>query len=403
MDKIVDRFLKYISYDTKSNENSNKKPSSEGQRILAKSLLNELGIEATINEESFVFGKLKSNSKKDSIPKIGFIAHLDTSPEFNGEAKETQIIKYNGGDIKLNDTITMKEKEFPDLKDMYGKTLITTKGNSLLGADDKAGIAEIMDALEFFVNNPNIEHGDILVAFTPDEEIGTGSDTFDVKSFGADFAYTLDGGPIGELEYECFNAASAKLKIIGKSVHPGTAKNVMLNSQNIAFELDNLLGNIKRPEHTEGYEGFYHLVSISGSVEETTMDYIIRSFFTEEFNEMKKYFKNCVEFLKNKYNISIDLEIKDTYYNMINVIEKNMEIVNIAKEAMENLDIKPIIKPIRGGTDGSKLSFMGLPTPNIFAGGHNMHGRYEFISIEDMKMASEVIKQIIILSTNYDK
>lgn len=399
MENITNRFLKYISIDSKSDEKKAKiiKPTSKGQIELAMLLKDELinlGLEANINNEGFVFSTLKANTDKN-IPKVGFIAHVDTSPEMPGGIKNPQILKYQGGDIKLKDNIYIKEEDFPVLKDLIGKTLITTNGDTLLGADDKAGIAAIMNAVEYFVNNPQIKHGDIKIAFTPDEEIGTGCDSFDVETFDADFAYTIDGGRLGELEYESFNAAEAKIFIKGKSVHPGTAKNTMINSITVAKELDNLLGQVQRPEHTEGYEGFFHMISIDGSIENTEMTYIIRDFDRHKFEKMKEFFNDCVNFLNKKYNNIIKVEINDTYYNMGDILKDRMEIVNYAKKAMENLGINVIVQPIRGGTDGSKLSFMGLPTPNLFTGGYNFHGIYEFIPVEDMKKSSDVIIEIV--------
>lgn len=399
MENITKRFLKYISIDSKSDEKKAKiiKPTSKGQIELAMLLKDELinlGLEANINNEGFVFSTLKANTDK-KIPKVGFIAHVDTSPEMPGGIKNPQILKYQGGDIKLKDNIYIKEEDFPVLKDLIGKTLITTNGDTLLGADDKAGIAAIMNAVEYFVNNPQIKHGDIKIAFTPDEEIGTGCDSFDVETFDADFAYTIDGGRLGELEYESFNAAEAKIFIKGKSVHPGTAKNTMINSITVAKELDDLLGQVQRPEHTEGYEGFFHMISIDGSIENTEMTYIIRDFDRHKFEKMKEFFNDCVNFLNKKYNNIIKVEISDTYYNMGDILKDRMEIVNYAKKAMENLGINVIVQPIRGGTDGSKLSFMGLPTPNLFTGGYNFHGIYEFIPIEDMKKSSDVIIEIV--------
>lgn len=399
MEDITQRFLKYISIDSKSDEKKAKiiKPTSKGQIELAMLLKDELinlGLEANINNEGFVFSTLKANTDK-KIPKVGFIAHVDTSPEMPGGIKNPQILKYQGGDIKLKDNIYIKEEDFPVLKDLIGKTLITTNGDTLLGSDDKAGIAAIMNAVEYFVNNSQIKHGDIKIAFTPDEEIGTGCDSFDVETFDADFAYTIDGGRLGELEYESFNAAEAKIFIKGKSVHPGTAKNTMINSITVAKELDNLLGQVQRPEHTEGYEGFFHMISIDGSIENTEMTYIIRDFDIHKFEKMKEFFNDCVNFINKKYNNIIKVEISDTYYNMGDILKDRMEIVNYAKKAMENLGINVIVQPIRGGTDGSKLSFMGLPTPNLFTGGYNFHGIYEFIPIEDMKKSSDVIIEIV--------
>ncbi|WP_049691012.1 peptidase T [Anaerococcus jeddahensis] len=399
MENITKRFLKYIAVDTRSDETKKNiiKPTSEGQIELGKILkneLNNLGLDAYINNEGFVFSSLKANTDK-KLPKVGFIAHMDTSPEMPGGIKNPQIIKYEGGDIKLKENIYIKEKDFPFLKDLKGKILITTNGEMLLGADDKAGIAAIMDAVEYLIKNPEIEHGDIKIAFTPDEEIGTGCDSFDVDFFDADFAYTLDGGKLGELEYESFNAAEAIISIKGKSVHPGTAKNTMINSITVAKELDDLLGQNKRPEHTEGYEGFYHMISISGSIEDTNLVYIIRDFDRKNFENMKNFLNDCVYFLNKKYGNIISIDMSDTYYNMGDILKDHMDIVNYAKKAMENLDIKVIKQPIRGGTDGSKLSFMGLPCPNLFTGGYNFHGIYELIPIEDMKKSSELIVEII--------
>lgn len=399
MDNITKRFLKYISFDTKSDpaNGEKQKPSSAGQWDLAKELkkeLEDLGLTATINDEAFVFSEIKANTDKN-LPKVGFIAHMDTSPEMPGKIDDPQIIDYKGGDIKLNDKRSITVEDFPILKDLEGLTLITTRGETLLGADDKSGIAAIMNMAEYFVNNPDIEHGDIKIAFTPDEEIGTGADTFDVEAFGADFAYTIDGGYIGELEYETFNGAGAKVHITGKSVHPGSAKNTMINSTSVAFEFDRLLGEVSRPEHTEGYEGFYHLVSINGDIENTNMEYIIRHHDRKEFEAMKDQFEANKDYLNKKYGDIVEVEIKDSYYNMGEVLKDKPEIVGYAKKAMENLDIEPIISPIRGGTDGSKLSFMGLPCPNIFAGGLNFHGVYEILPIEFLEKASETIIEIV--------
>lgn len=399
MDKIVERFIKYISVDTKSDSRNDGsvKPSTKGQFDLAnilKAELEELGLEAEISDEAFVYASLKANTDK-KIPAVGFLSHMDTSPEMDGKIDDPQIIKYEGGDIKLNENVSMKVEDFPVLEKMVGKTLITTRGETLLGADDKAGIAAIMNAIEFLVNNPEIEHGDIKIAFTPDEEIGTGCDTFEVERFGADFAYTLDGGAVGQLEYESFNAAQATINIKGKSVHPGTAKNTMINSISVAKELDDLLGQVRRPEHTEGYEGFYHMIDINGTIEDTELRYIIRNHDKEEFEKMKEFLLDCIAFLNKKYNNIIKVDMIDQYYNMGDVLKDKPEIINYAKDAMERLDIKPITEPIRGGTDGSKLSFMGLPCPNIFTGGYNFHGIYEFIPIEDMKLASDLVVEII--------
>lgn len=399
MENLTKRFLKYITFDTKSDPEKGEvqKPSTDGQLVLAKELkkeLEELGLNAEINEEGFVFAKIPANSDKN-LPKIGFISHMDTSPEMYGQIDNPQIIKYEGGDIKLNDTKSIRVEDFPYLEKLKGTTLITTRGESLLGADDKAGIAAIMTAIEFIVNNPDFKHGEIRIAFTPDEEIGTGCDSFDVKKFDADFAYTIDGGILGELEYESFNAADAKVTIHGKSIHPGSAKNTMINSITVANEFDSLLGYVRRPEHTEGYEGFFHLLSINGDIETTKMEYIIRDHDRMIFEQMKEEIKENADFLNKKYGNIIDIKISDSYYNMGDIIKDHMDIVNYAKQAMVNLDIKPLISPIRGGTDGSKLSFMGLPCPNIFTGGMNFHGVYELIPIEHMEKACQVIIEII--------
>lgn len=399
MEKVIERFLKYISYDTKSDpQNGEKeKPSSKGQWDLAKALkseLEKLGLDASINDECFVFSEIKSNTDK-KLPTVGFIAHMDTSPEMDGKIENPQIIDYKGGDIKLNDKRSIAVNDFPVLKDLVGLTLITTRGETLLGADDKAGIAAIMNMAEYFINNPKIEHGDIKIAFTPDEEIGTGADTFDIEYFDADFAYTIDGGYLGELEYETFNAASAKVNINGKSVHPGSAKDTMVNSTSVAFEFDRLLGEFKRPEHTECYDGFYHLVSIEGDIENTKMEYIIRDHDRDKFESMKKQVILNKEYLNNKYGDIISVNIKDSYYNMGEILKDKPEIIDYAKEAMENLGIKVITSPVRGGTDGSKLSFMGLPCPNIFAGGLNFHGVYEILPVEFLIKSSETIIEIV--------
>ncbi len=399
MKKIEERFLNYISFDTKSDPEKGEfqKPSTEGQLVLARQLkkeLEDLGLIAEINDEGFVFSEIKSNSVKN-LPKVGFISHMDTSPEMYGKIDNPQIINYQGGDIKLNEEKSIKIEDFPYLNKLIGTTIITTRGESLLGADDKAGISAIMHAIDFIVNNPDIKHGDIKIAFTPDEEIGTGCDSFDVEKFGADFAYTIDGGILGELEYESFNAADAKITIRGKSIHPGSAKNTMINSISVANEFDRLLGDVRRPEHTEGYEGFFHLLDIKGETEITKLHYIIRDHDRDTFEKMKEEIKDNASYLNKKYGNIIDVNLSDSYYNMGDVIKNHMDIVDIAKNAMENLDIIPLVSPIRGGTDGSKLSFMGLPTPNIFTGGMNFHGIYELIPIEHMQKASDVIVEII--------
>ncbi len=397
MDKIVERFIKYIGIDTKSDENSNTCPSTKGQLELGKLLvgeLKELGLEDVKQDENgYIYATLKSNIDK-KVPTIGFISHLDTSPDIDGKCINPKIFTYEGGDIKLNDQYTMTEKEFPYLKDLVGKELITTDGTTLLGADDKAGVAAIIDAMEYLINHPEIKHGDIKIGFTPDEEIGRGADKFDVKGFNADFAYTVDGGPLGELEYENFNAASVKIEIQGQNVHPGTAKGIMVNSVRVAMEIENMLPVNEKPEYTEGYEGFYLLDDINGSVDYTVMNYIIRDHSMEKFEQKKNHIQKVVDFLNDKYGNIINIEIKDSYYNMKEKIEPHMEIIELARKSMLDLGIEPHIQPIRGGTDGARLSYMGLPCPNLFTGGYNFHGRYEFIPVESMKLASQLIAKI---------
>lgn len=397
MSRLVERFKSYIAIDTMSNPKSQTVPSSPNQMILAKQLyeeLKELGLKARMDDKGYVYGELPANSDKPFYS-IGFVAHMDTSPALDGACTNPQIVEYKGGDIKLNEEFSIKVSEFPYLETLVGKTIITTDGTTLLGADNKAGIAEILDAVEYLVNNPEIQHGKVLIGFTPDEEIGRGADYFDVENFGADFAYTVDGGPVGELEYENFNAASAVVKIQGKSVHPGTAKNTMINSISVAMELDSLLPKGQRPEYTEGYEGFFMLNELEGTIDFTSMDYIIRDHDMEKFEFKKELMEKAVNYLNQKYSGIIDLEIKDSYYNMKEKILPRMEIIALAEESMKRLGITPLIKPIRGGTDGSRLSYMGLPCPNIFTGGANFHGRFEMIPIEDMELASRLIVEII--------
>ena len=397
MENIVERFKRYIAVDTKSNPDSETVPSSKGQLELGKLLLqelNELGLKNVIQDEKgYLYGELPANTAEE-VPTIGLIAHLDTSPDLAGQVLNPQIVDYQGGEIKLNEQYSLTPDEFPALEKLKGKKLITTDGTTLLGADDKAGIAEIMTALDYLISNPEIKHGTIKVGFTPDEEIGRGADHFDVEAFGADFAYTLDGGPLGELQYENFNAASVDLKIQGKNVHPGTAKNMMVNSMKIAMELDAMLPAADDPEHTAGYEGFYHLTELEGSVDYTEMSYIIRDFSQAEFANKKALMQEVVDFLNNKYGERIEVKIEDSYYNMRDKIEPHFEIIELAEKSMEDLGIEADIKPIRGGTDGARLSYMGLPTPNLFAGGYNFHGRFEFIPVENMKRAAELIVKI---------
>lgn len=406
MDKLTDRFLRYVKIDTQSDFNSKSCPSTEKQFNLAKLLMEDLrnmGVEnLNLDNNGYLTATIKSNSKK-KIPTIGFIAHMDTSPDFSGANVNPKIVKdYNGEDIVLNDekNIELKTADFPELKDYVGKTLITTDGTTLLGADNKAGIAEIFTAVEYIQNNPGFEHGEIKIGITPDEEIGRGADKFDVEKFGAEFAYTIDGGPIGELEYENFNAAGANLKVNGRNVHPGYAKDKMINSVHIAMELNSMLPASQRPEHTTGREGFFHLTEFKGEVEQTTMNYIVRDHDKDKFESKKKLLKNSVDFLNSKYGEgTVELTMMDQYFNMYEKILPTMHIVETAKQAMEECEVEPLIKAIRGGTDGARLSYMGLPTPNIFTGGHNFHGKFEFIPVESMHKAVDVILKIVELYT----
>jgi tripeptide aminopeptidase len=397
--EIIERFTSYVKVDTQSNESNENCPSTPGQLTLANMLVEELksiGMEeVSIDENGYVMATLKSNSDKD-VPTIGFLAHVDTATDFTGTNVNPQIIEnYDGKDIILNPNVTMSTKDFPALPSYKGHTLITTDGTTLLGADNKAGIAEIMTAMTHLIQHPEIKHGKVRVAFTPDEEIGRGPHKFDVAAFNAKYAYTVDGGPLGELEYESFNAAGAKITINGTNIHPGSAKDKMVNSMKIAMELHSQLPALEAPEHTEGYEGFYHLISFNGDVEQTKIYYIIRDHDKEIFEARKNRMKNIVDLLNERYGKdTILLELKDQYYNMGEKIKPVMEIVDIAQQAMENLDIKPLIKPIRGGTDGSQLSYMGLPTPNIFTGGENFHGKYEFISVDNMIKATNTVIEI---------
>ncbi len=402
---ILERFLNYVKFDTKSLPGVDKIPSTGNQRKFALKLVDELkktGLtEVTIDEHSYVMATLPANNGKNSAV-VGFIAHMDTSPDFTGTNVNPQIIEnYDGGTIVLNkkENIVMNPEYFTDLKKYRGKTLITTDGTTLLGADDKAGIAEIVTAMEYLTNHPEIKHGKIRICFTPDEEVGKGADMFDVEKFGADFAYTIDGGELGELEFENFNAAGAVVTVQGKSVHPGYAKNKMINSITVANNFISMFPRDEVPEHTEGYEGFYHIYQIEGSTDKTVLHYIIRDHDKEIFEKRKEFFKQKVEEINNIYKEKVvSLELKDQYYNMREKIEPVMYIVDIAKEAMKKAGISPIVKAIRGGTDGARLSYEGLPCPNIFTGGHNFHGRYEFIPLQSMQKAVEVITNIIVLS-----
>lgn len=401
MDNLVNRFLKYVSFDTHSDEGSANCPSTPAQFGLGKYLVEELhqiGIkEAAIDENGYVYGTLESNVPQ-KVPVIGFIAHMDTSPDMSSANVKPRIIeKYDGSDIVLNkeNNIVLSVKAFPNLLTVKGHNIIVTDGTTLLGADDKAGIAEIVTAVEYLLNHPEIKHGTIKIGFTPDEEIGRGADRFDVKRFGADFAYTMDGGEEGELEYENFNAASAKIIINGINVHPGSSKNKMVNSILLAMELNSMLPTSETPAHTENYEGFFHLNNIEGSVEQTTLNFIIRDHDKAKFELRKETITKITEFLNSKYGPgTFVLKLKDQYFNMKEKLEPVMYIVEEAKKAMEQAGVKPLTHPIRGGTDGARLSFMGLPTPNVFTGGQNFHGKFEFASITTMEKAVEVIINI---------
>lgn len=402
MSEVVDTFLKYVKFDTKSDEDSASIPSTAKQLVLAKQLvsdLKEIGLlDAEVDDKGYVMASLPSNMDK-KVPEIGFIAHMDTSPEISGKDVKPQIVdNYDGSDIILNKdkNVVLSPAEFPDLLKYKGKTLITTDGTTLLGADDKAGVSEIISAVSYLVKHSEIKHGTVHVAFTPDEEIGRGADYFDVKKFGAEFAYTVDGGPIGELEYENFNAAGAKVFIEGRSVHPGDAKNKMINAVEIAGEFMSLLPKNEVPEHTEKYEGFYHACSVKGSIEEAEIQYIIRDFDKESFENRKKLIAEVGSFINKKYGMEIvKVEVKDQYYNMKEKVEPHKHVVDIAYKAMESVGVTPVVSPIRGGTDGARLSFMGLPTPNMFTGGMNFHGKYECIPTFAMEKAVEVIVEIV--------
>ena len=398
---LIDRFVSYVTVDTESDPTSENTPSTKKQWDLANALVTELkdiGMQdVSIDENSYIMATLPSNSDKE-LPIIGFISHFDTSPDFTGANVKPQIIEnYDGSDIVLNkeQNIILSPSYFEDLLLYKGQTIITTDGTTLLGADDKAGITEIISAMEYLINHPELKHGTIKVGFTPDEEIGRGAHKFDVKKFGADWAYTMDGSQVGELEYENFNAAGAVVTVKGKIVHPGYAKGKLINSMYIASQFINSLPKMETPEHTEGREGFFHLHDMNGAVEETKLQYIIRDHDLSKFEARKKIINKLAAELNSQYGREvISVEIKDQYFNMREKIEPVMHIVKIAEEAMIQANIKPLIKPIRGGTDGSQLSYMGLPCPNIFAGGHNFHGRYEYVPVESMQKAIEVIVNI---------
>ena len=402
MEKIIDRFLRYVAFDTSSNPDSQSQPSTNKQFALLEQLRKELqgmGVEQVeVDKNGYLMATIPSNIEED-VPAIGFISHVDTSPDAPGCGIRPQIIEnYDGKTIVLNKEkgVVLDPVEFPELKDYVGQTLITTDGTTLLGADDKAGVAEIMSAAEYIMEHPEFRHGEIKIGFTPDEEIGRGVDRFDVARFGAKYAYTMDGGAIGELEYENFNAASAKIHIQGRNIHPGYAKDKMLNAILIGSELNDMLPVWQRPEYTEGYDGFFHITKFNGVVEEARMEYIIRDHDSALFERKKEMLRECADFINRKYGEGVvTLEIKDQYYNMKKQVEPHYHIIEKAVKAMEEAGIRANIRPIRGGTDGARLSFMGLPCPNIFAGGLNFHGKYEYVPVQSMEKATEVILNII--------
>ena len=404
MEKLLDKFLRYVAVETTSDEESETQPSAAKELDLLRMLRDELqkmGIKAELDEYGYVMATIPANTRK-KIPTIGFIAHVDTAPDASGKGIKPQIIpNWDGKDIVLNKkkNIVLRTSEFPEMLQFKGQTMITTDGTTLLGADDKAGVAEIMYAAQYMMEHPEFKHGEIKIGFTPDEEIGRGVVKFDVKKFGAQYAYTMDGGEIGELEYENFNAAGAKIHIQGSNIHPGYGKDKMVNSMLIAMELDAMLPEEQRPRYTQGYEGFFHLTAINGTVEETTMNYIIRDHNRAKFEEKKALMTSIVKFLNQKYGKVVKLELKHQYYNMRQEVEPHFFIVERAIKAMEMAGVKPKVQPIRGGTDGANLSFMGLPCPNIFAGGHNFHGKLEYVPLESMEKAAEVILNIIKLFT----
>lgn len=395
--ELKERFLKYVAIDTQSSEESETFPSTGKQWTLLNLLVEEmkaLGLtEVSIDKYGYAMGTIPASEGCGNAPVIGFLAHVDTSPDMSGENVRPRIIdNYDGSDIVLNNALTMRVADFPELKNFVGHTLIHTDGTTLLGADDKAGVAEIMTAAEYLLAHPEIRHGKIRIGFTPDEEIGRGVDFFDVKAFGADFAYTMDGGYEGELEYENFNAASAKISIQGRNVHPGYAKNKMINAIEVACELNSLIPATERPQYTEGYEGFYHCVGLNGTVEQATISYIIRDHDADKFEQKKVWMWSIVDLLKKKYGEQVlTLTLKDQYYNMRKMVEPHPQVIELAKKAMTEAGVAPIVRPIRGGTDGARLSFMGLPCPNIFAGGMNFHGKFEYCSLDSMQRAMQVI------------
>lgn len=397
---VTDRFLKYVTFDSKSSEETGTTPSTPGQRVFAEALVNELealGLEdISIDEHSYVMATLPANTDCEETPVIGFIAHLDTSPDMSGKDVNPRIVSYQGGDIILNkeDNVVLSPAMFPELNDYVGQELIVTDGKTLLGADDKAGVAAIMGAMQYLKEHPEIKHGKIRIGFTPDEEIGQGADHFDVAKFGCQWGYTIDGGQIGELEFENFNAAGAKIIFKGLNVHPGYAKDKMVNASLLALDFASWLPSAQRPENTTGYEGFFHLTNMTGSVEEATLSYIVRDHDRNLFEQKKQLLQLLVDRMNGMHPESTRLEIRDQYYNMREVVEPQKHIIDIAFEAMTAVGVKPLVKPIRGGTDGARLSFMGLPCPNIFAGGLNFHGRYEFLPVKSLEKSMETIIKI---------
>ncbi len=400
---VVERLLRYVTYSTQSSEETRVTPSTAGQRTFAEALVNELeelGLEEiSIDEHAYVMATLPANTDAP-LPTIGFISHLDTSPDMSGDGVKPRIVRYEGGDITLNEAqqIVLSPTMFPEMAHYVGQELMVTDGTTLLGADDKAGIAAIVSAVAYLKEHPDIKHGKVRIAFTPDEEIGEGADHFDVQRFGCDWAYTVDGGALGELEYENFNAAAAKVRFKGLNVHPGTAKDKMINAALLAVEFASWLPTGQRPEHTEKYEGFYHLIAMEGGVENATLSYLIRDHSRELFEEKKQRMASLVECMNATYPSSTTLELRDQYYNMREVVEPKQYIIDLAFQAMEQVGVHPLIQPIRGGTDGARLSFMGLPCPNLFTGGHNFHGRYEYIPLPSLQKAMETVVKIIELN-----
>jgi len=398
---ITERFLKYVSFTTTSDENTNMTPSTPGQMIFAKYLVDELksiGLtEVDVDKNGYIMATLPANIQKE-VPTIGFIAHMDTSPDMSGKNPKPRVVaNYDGSDIVLNEekAIVLETAKYPEILMYIGQDIVVTDGNTLLGADDKAGLAEIVSAMEYLVAHPEIKHGKIRVGFTPDEEIGQGADHFDVEKFGAEWAYTMDGGEIGELEFENFNAASAKVTFKGVNVHPGYARHKMLNSMRVAHQFASMIPRHETPEHTEGYEGFFHLTNMEGMVEKSSLSYIIRDHDRDRFERRKKEFAHLVNKINAEFGDgTATLELRDQYYNMREKIEPVMHIIDLAFNAMNDVGVTPKVKPIRGGTDGSRLSYMGLPCPNIFAGGHNFHGRFEFVPVQSMEKAMQVIVKI---------